>query len=175
MASQELENQMGPIIKKNSEPAQDTFFGNTVENSREYCQTITTRSGKVVEPQLKKKQDEKEGNSSFRQARDIAENRNGESEPEQEKPKEKVRPRQKLVVDEAYWNRTKKQILEDSYKPQIPPPYVKLPYPHIPKNKEKKDQFSKFLDIFRKLHINIPFVEVLEQMPLYAKFMKDLL
>ncbi|XP_027362847.1 uncharacterized protein LOC113870454 [Abrus precatorius] len=92
-----------------------------------------------------------------------------------EEEEEKIPPKQKLVVDEAYWNRSKKQILGDSCKPQIPPLYVKLPYPHIPKNKGKEEQFSKFLDIFRKLHINISFAEALEQMPLYAKFIKDLL
>ena len=31
------------------------------------------------------------------------------------------------------------------------------------------------MDIFKKLHINIPFVEALEQMPGYVKFMKDVL
>ncbi|XP_061352256.1 uncharacterized protein LOC133297181, partial [Gastrolobium bilobum] len=39
----------------------------------------------------------------------------------------------------------------------------------------KKQQYSKFLDIFKKLQINIPFTEALENMPNYAKFMKDLL
>ncbi|KAI4324139.1 hypothetical protein L6164_023701 [Bauhinia variegata] len=43
------------------------------------------------------------------------------------------------------------------------------------KKEEKDKQFSKFLDIFKKLHINISFVEALEQMPSYAKFMKKLL
>ncbi|KAK6146407.1 hypothetical protein DH2020_020276 [Rehmannia glutinosa] len=42
--------------------------------------------------------------------------------------------------------------------------------------KKKLDaQFSKFLDIFKKLHINIPFVDTLEQMPNYAKFLKDVM
>ncbi|XP_062099882.1 uncharacterized protein LOC133805736 [Humulus lupulus] len=36
-------------------------------------------------------------------------------------------------------------------------------------------QFSKFLEVFKKLHINIPFAEALEQMPSYMKFMKDIL
>ena len=31
------------------------------------------------------------------------------------------------------------------------------------------------MDIFKKLHINIPFVEALEQMLGYVKFMKDVL
>ncbi|XP_075492457.1 uncharacterized protein LOC142530508 [Primulina tabacum] len=36
-------------------------------------------------------------------------------------------------------------------------------------------QFSKFLEIFKKLHINIPFAEAFAQMPSYAKFLKDIL
>ena len=37
------------------------------------------------------------------------------------------------------------------------------------------DQFSKFLSIFNQLHINIPHIEALEQMPKYAKFFKDIM
>ncbi|XP_075473347.1 uncharacterized protein LOC142504353 [Primulina tabacum] len=36
-------------------------------------------------------------------------------------------------------------------------------------------QFSKFLEIFKKLHINISFAEALAQMPSYAKFLKEIL
>ena len=60
--------------------------------------------------------------------------------------------------------------------PENPPPYV-LPIPH-PQcfHKQKLDkQFSKFLNIFKKLHINIPFIDGLEQMPSYVKFMKEIL
>ncbi|XP_057734489.1 uncharacterized protein LOC130949905 [Arachis stenosperma] len=43
-------------------------------------------------------------------------------------------------------------------------------------NKETKDQhFPKFLEVFKKLEINIPLAEALEQMPLYAKFLKELI
>ncbi|XP_016182555.1 uncharacterized protein LOC107624613, partial [Arachis ipaensis] len=50
-----------------------------------------------------------------------------------------------------------------------------LPYPQR-FNKEAKDQyFHKFLETFKKLEINIPLAEALEQMPLYAKFLKDLI
>ena len=31
------------------------------------------------------------------------------------------------------------------------------------------------MEIFKKLHINIPFLEALKQMPTYVKFMKDIL
>ncbi|XP_074326663.1 uncharacterized protein LOC141664605 [Apium graveolens] len=42
--------------------------------------------------------------------------------------------------------------------------------------KQKIDkQFAKFLEVFKKLHITIPFTKALEQMPSYAKFMKGIL
>ncbi|XP_058726938.1 uncharacterized protein LOC131598342 [Vicia villosa] len=42
-------------------------------------------------------------------------------------------------------------------------------------DEERIEKESEFMDIFRQLQINIPFSEALEQMPKYAKFMKDLL
>ena len=39
----------------------------------------------------------------------------------------------------------------------------------------REEQFSKFLKIFKKIEINIPFVEAINQMPNYAKFMKEIL
>ncbi|KAL8467733.1 hypothetical protein ACS0TY_031105 [Phlomoides rotata] len=41
--------------------------------------------------------------------------------------------------------------------------------------KKMNEKFSKFLEVFKKLHLNIPFHEALEQMPHYAKFLKDLI
>ena len=35
-------------------------------------------------------------------------------------------------------------------------------------------QFGKFLDMIKKLHVNVPFLNALPQMPLYATFLKDL-
>ncbi|XP_025678070.1 uncharacterized protein [Arachis hypogaea] len=55
-------------------------------------------------------------------------------------------------------------------------PYVpKAPYPQRLMKNAKDSQFSKFLEIFKKLQINIPFAKALEQMPLYAKFLKELM
>ncbi|XP_027351012.1 uncharacterized protein LOC113862053 [Abrus precatorius] len=53
----------------------------------------------------------------------------------------------------------------------IPP----LPYPARLKKDKDDEQFGKFLSLFRQLHINLPFVDALAQMPKYAKFLKDLL
>ena len=36
-------------------------------------------------------------------------------------------------------------------------------------------QFGKLLDMLKKLHVNVPFLDVFSQMPLYAKFFKEIL
>ena len=43
------------------------------------------------------------------------------------------------------------------------------------RRKHLDQQFGKFMEIFKKLHINISFSKTLEQMPRYVKFMKDIL
>ena len=50
-----------------------------------------------------------------------------------------------------------------------------FPYPDRVRKDKLDQQFSKFLEIFKKLSINIPFVEALAQMPSYAKFLKEIL
>ncbi|XP_050909358.1 uncharacterized protein LOC127123153 [Lathyrus oleraceus] len=57
-----------------------------------------------------------------------------------------------------------------------PKPAFKLPYPTRNKKKGQHEKnFEKFLEMFKKLELNIPFLEALEQMPTYAKFMKDII
>ena len=55
-----------------------------------------------------------------------------------------------------------------AYNPQVPFP-KRLQKPKL------EEQFSKFLNMFKKIEINVPFSEALTQMPHYAKFMKDIL
>ena len=50
-----------------------------------------------------------------------------------------------------------------------------IPFHQRLKQSKLDDQFSKFLNMFKKLEINIPFVETLAQMPHYAKFMKEII
>ena len=56
------------------------------------------------------------------------------------------------------------------------PPIISpsLPFPQRFQKKKLDTQFAKCLEIFKKIHISIPFVDALEQMPNYAKFMKEL-
>ena len=50
-----------------------------------------------------------------------------------------------------------------------------VPFPQKLQKAKKEEQFSKFLEIFKKIEINIPFAEAITQMPNYAKFLKDIL
>ncbi|XP_042027061.1 uncharacterized protein LOC121774215 [Salvia splendens] len=56
-----------------------------------------------------------------------------------------------------------------------PPAEVKIPFPQRVQKKKLDDHFSRFLDIFRKVHINIPLIEALQQMPKYGKFLKEVI
>ncbi|XP_019414923.1 PREDICTED: uncharacterized protein LOC109326625 [Lupinus angustifolius] len=66
--------------------------------------------------------------------------------------------------------------MENSDKRKGDLPQLKdLPYPKRPSKKGKEQQYARFLDLFKNLQINIHFMEAMEQMLIYAKFMKDLL
>ena len=54
------------------------------------------------------------------------------------------------------------------YKPRVP-------YPNATRKDRSDEQFGKFLKLLKKLHINLPFIEALSQMPNTMKFLKELL
>ena len=55
-------------------------------------------------------------------------------------------------------------------------PEIRLSYPsRVAKKDTKEKEFDKFVKLFKKMEIKIPFFEALEKMPLYQKFMKEVL
>ena len=53
----------------------------------------------------------------------------------------------------------------------VPP----VPFPHrVLKNKKVDEGDNEILDVFRKVAVNIPLLDVIKQVPKYAKFLKDL-
>ena len=52
-------------------------------------------------------------------------------------------------------------------------PIAPIPCPQRLKKNKLDKQFTEFMEVFKKLHINIPFADALEQLPSYVKFMKD--
>ena len=56
-------------------------------------------------------------------------------------------------------------------KPNKPP----IPYPQTLLKAMDEHKYGKFLETLKKFYINIPFLEIIINMPSYAKFLKDLL
>ena len=50
-----------------------------------------------------------------------------------------------------------------------------VPFPQRLQKSKIEEQFARFLKTFQKLEISMPFTKVVTQMPLYAKFLKDIL
>ncbi|GKC80077.1 hypothetical protein Tco_1130851 [Tanacetum coccineum] len=65
---------------------------------------------------------------------------------------------------------TSEPVVQPSNKVQTPP----VPFPRRLRKEKEEAQQRKFLENLKQLHINLPFIEALAQMPKYAKFLKDL-
>ena len=100
----------------------------------------------------------------LRSGKDLSSNKRTERKEETEKEREKI----SQIEQPKGSNDQKKKEGVPAYTPSVPFPQ------RLPKSR-REEQFSKFLDIFKKIEINIPFAEVISQMPLYAKFLKEIL
>ncbi|GJW01938.1 hypothetical protein Tco_1560794 [Tanacetum coccineum] len=64
--------------------------------------------------------------------------------------------------------KTNKPVVQPSSEKQISP----VPFPQRLRKEKEEAQQKKFLENLKQLHINLPFIEALAQMPKYAKFLK---
>ncbi|XP_010687408.4 uncharacterized protein LOC104901516 [Beta vulgaris subsp. vulgaris] len=71
------------------------------------------------------------------------------------------------------------EVVEKEKKEPSPTPITPykplVPFPHRLAKVRLEEKYGKFLDIMRKLHINISFMDAISKMPSYAKFLKDML
>ena len=93
--------------------------------------------------------------------------RNGKELDEVEKEPRKVVDKRKKAVQET--------PKEDDIESSKPAPKVKAYKPKVPfpvrlKQHALDKQFAKFLEVFKKLHINILFADALAQMPIMQSF-----
>ena len=120
---------------------------------------VALRSGNGLEERRKKKKDTEEEKYA-----DIGEHFKQHSpKTTKEEEAEKTQPEKNVEKE----NLRKKEKVK-GYEPQVP-------FPQRLQKAKLEEKCSKFLDIFKKIEINIPFSEALTQMPLYAKFMKEIL
>ena len=140
-----LENQIGHISKMLSERPQGSLPSNTEPNPREQVKAVTLRSGKTLATEPTV----------------LITNKDVELKEEEDK-EGKIDPSPVSNKKES----EKAPVRE--YQPI-------LPYPGRLRKEKVEEQFGKFLALFKQLHINLPLVEALSQMPRYAKFLKDIL
>ncbi|KAG9446755.1 hypothetical protein H6P81_012883 [Aristolochia fimbriata] len=146
-----LEIQMGQLANAISCRNQGTLPSNSETNPREQIKAITLRSGTVLEEQ---EHNQVEEDSTYQQ---------------QEKKREELSQERELSKQQKQKGKASKSLSNDDINVDT------LPYPARAKKDKLEGKFLKFIDIFKKLEINIPFVEALMQMPQYAKFLKEVL
>ena len=60
--------------------------------------------------------------------------------------------------------------------PRYVPPHRYAPFPsRLKEDGKTKEQFSKFVEVLKQLHVNLSLTDIITQMPVYAKFYKDIL
>ncbi|XP_062103160.1 uncharacterized protein LOC133814181 [Humulus lupulus] len=134
-----LENQIGKLATLMANRAQGNLPSTTEFNPKEECQAITLRSGKKYEEPSVEQSDEDKVRDQ--QAQGTVEKKQGEKKVTEYLPTKEATPQ--VSIDH----------------------HIKIPYPQRLRKNNLDKKFSKFLEIFKKLHINISFVEAMEQMP----------
>ena len=81
----------------------------------------------------------------------------------------------KKMKKEMKRKKSKSEQSREKKKEVAPSEGKEVPYPLVPSRKDKERHLARFLDIFKKLKITMPFGKALQEMPLYFKFLKDML
>ena len=139
-----------------------TLPSNTVQNPKNdgQCMAVTTRSGvQTINPPMPQLDDDAPHSDAIeddKTPKPEEPNEDGELSTKQTDTKEDKK------VDEA-----KKAAPTPMSRP--PPPF-----PQRLKKQAEDGKFLKFISMLKQISVNVPLIEALEQMPGYAKFMKDL-
>ncbi|XP_060210808.1 uncharacterized protein LOC132637788 [Lycium barbarum] len=165
----QLVSQLGQISAILNQRQKGTLPSDTVANPKNdgdhKCNVITTRSGQIIGEEALVKDDDKMVEEPIIVEKEVT-------------PKKKRASIEKPIVvedcseiDDASKG---KEAVEEV--PRASPPVLKPPPPFPQRLAKKADdgKFLKFIERLKGISINIPLVEALEQMPDYAKFMKDL-
>ncbi|XP_022007762.1 uncharacterized protein LOC110907037 [Helianthus annuus] len=162
---QDLQRVIGDMSRKLEERLPGQFAGNTQPNPNAHAKAITTRSGKTVgNPRVEERVIEED--------EEIV-----DEEIEMEAP-DKVQSRLSPAStaqpgEPQRENKVEKPPVDIRPSPLVD--YSRVPFPTRLRKQKYSKEYRQFLDIFKQLKINLPFIEALQSMPKYAKFLKDLL
>ena len=140
-----LETQIGQLALTLQNQIKDAFPSDTKKNPKD-CMAMQLRSGKELEKEKSEKDEGKKGEGSQRNAETLENKMKLEQDQEEERSKKKAQ------------NST-----------------TAVPFPQRLQQSKIEEQFARFLKTFQKLEISMPFTEVVTQMALYAKFLKEIL
>jgi len=157
-----LETQVRQLAKQLAEQQSGQFSANTQPNPKEQCEAITIRSGKQVGSDVNVKDIEDKNQTTGDEGK-VGEEVPPEA-PSMENNKEDGKQDKENSDKNQSWRKIQKEI-----------PLKHVPYPHAPSKREAERQFIRFTEILKNLQINIPFTEALQQMPTYARFLKEML
>ena len=153
-----LETQVEQLALTLQNQNKNAFPSDTQKNPKD-CMAVQLRSGKEMSnsrAEEKEKTDKKEEKAIGGD--------NGKSKTEKNTEIEKqVHPEQ---LEKSSEQKQKEKV--KVYTPTVP-------FPQRIQKAKKEEQFSKFLEFCKKIEINIPFAEAINQMPNYAKFLKEIL
>ncbi|GAU26698.1 hypothetical protein TSUD_314750 [Trifolium subterraneum] len=168
-----LETQIGQLSRLSA--SQNNGFDGTPKNNprNESCMAINLKSREVPSPEVVSKKGKlRDAGGEKREAEKEKNESEGEVEKEWEIVTESDKERDEVVEKK----KGKSVAVPEDQKEKERSIHAKLPSPR--KKKAKADdptQFKKFMKMLHSLQMNIPFAEALEQMSVYAKFMKELL
>ena len=150
-----LETQVGQLSLSQNK---GVFPSDTQKNPKD-CMAIQLRSGKEVSSSSRKEKKEKTYEEEKETRREEEKNMS-EKTTDAEKQKLTEQPEKSCEL--------KQKEKVQAYTPAVP-------FPQRLQKARREERFSKFLEIFKKIEINIPFAEAINQMHNYAKFLKEIL
>ncbi|KAG8493093.1 hypothetical protein CXB51_010359 [Gossypium anomalum] len=148
----------------------ETHFQNTetaLKNQQASIQGLENQIGQLAKMIFERPQGSLPSNSKTNPREQLnvitVRDEEGLVEPEPEPRKRFMVSKGKDEVDHS----ARKPISRE-YKPRVP-------YPSATRKDHTDEQFGKLLKLLKKLHINLPFIEALLQMPNLVKFLKEFL
>nr|XP_016487143.1 PREDICTED: uncharacterized protein LOC107807303 [Nicotiana tabacum] len=166
---QKLEMQTRDLSREQNPKQKDTLPSDTIANPKgngngptSHCMAITTQSGKLLEVENEQ----------------VVEVEDSEQEvgAQVEVPNvvEVERLSKKMRTQEVNQEEVNEKVIE-APKTIAPIPRPPPPFPRRLTRKVDDSKLEKFYDILKKLSVNIPFVEEFQEMPGFAKYLKDLI
>ena len=140
-----LETKIGKLTLTLLNQIKDAFPSDPKKNPKD-CMALQLRSGNELEKENSEKEEGDKGEGSLKNAELLKKERKKEQQQEEERSKKKAQNSMPAV-----------------------------PFPQRLQKSKIEEQFARFLKTFQKLEISMPFTEVVTQMPLYAKFLKEIL